>query len=440
MARLDKVSDSTALLKVSGQVVADLNRHLDNGTSVNREESPFKVQLDRSSKGKTYNKNQIQQFQNLVVSRKVTASMRVELQTTQKKNNKPVLITIGSITRPEIKANMGDVAEGVFAAALAARFFDRTTPLISADSVYSVLNKLSVKSIPGKKSVIANYSDTPPNQDGSTDVLKLSIVLGEANMNFLKNTINKESLREFVNASLQYANRGSVMSWVKTIYENNKKDTIEILGDGVSNQKSTKVDVRVKITDSENNLLPVDINVSVKAGNVKQFGQVVGLDTTKIQQFFSDIFGVTADTPALSQFTNKVNNKNVSGAFKDYYKNIDNKLSTISQSTIQKMGEGIIKYATLNEEGVQLVQLNKGEADIFRFNNVTEELKKYNYYATLNINKSLPEISISSSSKILFTIRAKKETDSKTNKITYRNYIEKGPFLGQLIATSASQE
>ena len=137
---------------------------------------------------------------------------------------------------------------------------------------------------------------------------------------------------------------------------------------------------------------------------------------------------------------NKVNDKNVSGAFKDYYKNIDNKLSTISQSTIQKMGEGIIKYATLNEEGVQLVQLNKGEADIFRFNNVTEELKKYNYYATLNINKSLPEISISSSSKILFTIRAKKETDSKTNKITYRNYIEKGPFLGQLIATSASQE
>ena len=86
MARLDKVSDSTALLKVSGQVVADLNRHLDNGTSVNREESPFKVQLDRSSKGKTYNKNQIQQFQNLVVSRKVTASMRVELRTTEKKN------------------------------------------------------------------------------------------------------------------------------------------------------------------------------------------------------------------------------------------------------------------------------------------------------------------------------------------------------------------
>ena len=67
-------------------------------------------------------------------------------------------------------------------------------------------------------------------------------------MNFLRNNINKESLREFVNASLQYANRGSVMSWVKTIYENNKKDTIEILGDGVSNQKSTKVDVRVKIT------------------------------------------------------------------------------------------------------------------------------------------------------------------------------------------------
>jgi len=114
--------------------------------------------------------------------------------------------------------------------------------------------------------------------------------------------------------------------------------------------------------------------------------------------------------------------------------------SSLGKKPILFLGEGIIKYATLNEEGVQLVQLNKGEADIFRFNNVTEELKKYNYYATLDINKSLPEISISSSSKKLFTIRAKKETDSKTNKVIYRNYIEKGPFLGQLIATSASQE
>ena len=35
----------------------------------------------------------------------------------------------------------------------------------------------------------------------------------------------------------------------------------------------------------------MDINVSV-TGNVKQFGQVIGLDTAKIQQFFSDIFGV----------------------------------------------------------------------------------------------------------------------------------------------------
>ena len=126
-----------------------------------------------------------------------------------------------------------------------------------------------------------------------------------------------------------------------------KECLIEILADGVSNQKSTKGDVRVKITDSDGNLLPVDINVSVKAGNVKQFGQVVGLNTAKIQQFFSDIFGVTADTPVLTQFANKVNNKNISGAFKEYYKNIDNKLNTISQNTIQKMGEGIIKYLSL---------------------------------------------------------------------------------------------
>ena len=441
MARLDKISDSTTLLKISGQVVADLNRHLDNGSSVTREESPFLIQLDRSIEGRRFNSGQIQQFQNLAVSRKVTASMRLELQTTQKKNNKPVLITIGSLTRPEIKANMGDVAEGVFAAALAARFFDRTSSQINADSVYNILSQLSVQTIPGKKSVLANYQSTPPNMDGSKDILKLSTVLGSANMNFLTNSVNRESLREFVNASLNYANRASVKSWVKIIYENNKQDTIEILGDGVSNQKSTKVDVRVKITDSDGNLLPVNIDVSVKAGDVKQFGQVVGLDIAKIQQFFSDIFGVNIDSISQKQFNKKVNNKKPGSALSIIYQNISSKLNNpLSQQTIQTMGQGILKYATLNEEGVELVQLTKGEADIFRFNNITEELKKFNYYATLVTSKSLPEIKITSNSNTLISIRAKKETDSGTGKVTYRNYIEKGPFLGTLIATPATSE
>ena len=277
--------------------------------------------------------------------------------------------------------------------------------------------------------------------NGSKDILKLSIVLGSANMNFLTNSINRESLREFVNASLNYANRTSVKSWVKIIYENNKQDTIEILGDGVSNQKSTKVDVRVKITDSDGNLLPVNIDVSVKAGDVKQFGQVVGLDITKIQQFFSDIFGVNIDSISQKQFNQKVNNKKAGSALSIIYQNISSKLNNpLSQQTIQTMGQGILKYATLNEEGVELVQLTKGEADIFRFNNITEELKKFNYYATLVTSKSLPEIKITSNSNTLISIRAKKETDSGTGKVTYRNYIEKGPFLGTLIATPATSE
>ena len=60
-------------------------------------------------------------------------------------------------------------------------------------------------------------------------------------------------------------------------YGNGLKNEIEVFADGETDQTGTKVDVRVTANDHENNKIPLDLNISLKVGSVKQFGQYGGV-------------------------------------------------------------------------------------------------------------------------------------------------------------------
>lgn len=357
----------------------------------------------------------------------------------------PNPITFKNINKPDIKVNMGDIAEGVFAAALAARFINRTSMMISASDVRNVISQMVSRPIMNKKSVVAENTFKAPNEKVPLqDDVILKIVLGQANMNFLLDSANANTLSGFVNASILYANRSSVKSWVDTVYTNNRYDKIEVTGDGVSGQRSTKVDVKVRITDDKGVLMPANIDVSVKAGDVKQFGQVGGIEYNNLADFFNRIFGVQADTQVVSDYENKVTvKKDVDGALFALYNGIVRKLNNITEDIKLQMGQGISYYATLDDDNVEMVQLSQGEASIYRFNNVGDALRGLPFNATISRSGTLPLITISSNTRVLLYIRSKKENKKNKQGLSYtyyRNYIEKGPLLGDLIATSAREE
>ena len=113
-------------------------------------------------------------------------------------------------------------------------------------------------------------------------------------MDFLRNPQNTEALRDYVLASLTYANRESVREWVKTIYTNGRRDEVEIDADGVTNESSSKIDVKVSITDDEGKMYRgVNINASIKANDIKQFGQVGGNSFDAVSRFFTQAIGET---------------------------------------------------------------------------------------------------------------------------------------------------
>ena len=210
----------------------------------------------------------IKQFSQIgTVPSQQRAALTIELETTDTKVRH---ITIGSIDKPNIKYNLGDMSEGVVGAAICARFIykDRN---VSTANVLGVLRSMPTpKNYPGKKGKYTERTFNSINKDRKiSDSVRFYISLAEVNMNALLDPTNENLILPYVQSAIRYANSTNVRKWSKLLFENNRTDKIEVISDGLGGQTTTKVDVYVKVNDK-----PIDIKVSLKAGDVKQFGQV----------------------------------------------------------------------------------------------------------------------------------------------------------------------
>lgn len=438
------------LAKYVGATVETLTGSMTRGTPVSRTGfSPSSVRIQNTPE----NRAAIDQFAALASTGRVAnerLSYEIELECVGLNRT----ITIGSVDKPNVRANMGDVAEGVFAAAVGARFLYKNQT-ITYSQVSSVLRQLSASGrtrVPGRNGFRVEMVRPSPNLGiALQDDVRIFVSLAETNMNFLLNPGNTASLRPYIDAALSYANSITVRQWADLVYTNRRYDKIEIISDGLSGQTTTKVDVRVRITDDEGNLRPVNINVSLKAGDVKQFGQLGGTEFSDLVQFFNNLFGIGN---ILNQHSNryeqmtKVNHQYAEGLrflYGEVQRNLSSRLASAGTSAnlMNIIGNGINYYATLNEENVQLVQLNNSEAKIYQFQGVGERLQNYSYESRLSYSgeRRLPQLDITNSDgKLLLRIRVKGENKRDRNGRAYtyfRNYVEKGEFLGDLIATYA---
>ena len=367
-------------------------------------------------------------------------------------NNK--MYTFGQILKPVISANMGDVAEGVLAAAIACRFINKNSTVTKSD-VNSLIQGLPTPTDVGKaKSVEQPFKSENKDTDLKDDVI-LKITLSEYNMKFFLDVKSQSDLDSYIDSAVKYANDPKVQKWSKMVYENHRSDKIQVTANGLGNK--TKVDVDVKITDDKNVLQDVDIKVSLKVDDVKQFGQQGGTlfkATGKkkgYKEYWDNLFGIDISSQENDYNKMKGVDHNTSGAINLIYdyvavelqKKLNDKKS--SGSILIKLGKAIQYYATLNEEHVELVQLTNGDAKIYNFTNLPNVIKQYEWNVKFSkgtsssSGKSFPIITIhekGDSANILLILRVKIET--LNNAPYYRNYIEKGKFLGDLISRSTS--
>ena len=468
MARLDS-KDANNLLRGLGVLNEMVTLSMKNSSSIKREnlgtsktDLNKKLKLETENPGRYTDKelvvikksqdndNQLAQYSNFVSMKMVGPATRLDLELS---NPSGKYIKFGSLTAPTpAPGNVGEIAEGVFASALAARFITRSESNTTTKQIQKVLSGLSVGALGGSSK--GTYTDFAPNKDiPQQDRIELSIVLKNNNMNFVRNPKNFPAMDAYMKAAIQYADRQVVREWVDTIYTNGRVDTVKVMADGKSESTSTKIDIIVEITNDKGRLSQVDINVSLKIDQTALFGQVSGHEFNRVSEFFST--GIQENmNQEQQQYESIVDKKQ---KLKYIYQKAAEKLSSKLQMNPQQaksaLGRGISLYATRDNAGVvdikggnkvQLIDLNKGEATIYDFKNVASLLQNYNFDVKYNVSSDgdMPTIIIEEreTNKRLIQFRAMYQNKEKSNGQKYlyfRNYVEKGPFLKELIGTAA---
>ena len=391
-------------------------------------------------KKSTQNTDAVKQFLELGMGGSSTQkeALNIMLLTTDSKTKQ---IKIGSLNKPNIKYNLGDMAEGVVGAAICARFMYKNRSITSRH-VYGILRSLGTPTnYPGKKGKQVERTYKSANQNPKImDDVRLFISLAEVNMMALLSRGNETLLREYVDSAVKYANSNNVKKWAKLVYENNRYDKIEVLSDGLGGQRSTKVDVTVKITDDKGKLMPVDILVSLKAGDVKQFGQVSGAEFEKQEELWEQLFGYKTKIAGLKNkynqlmFVDKKPDEAVTLVYSTVTKLLVRDLRNNPDKILMSLSKAINYFATLNEENVTLVQVGGGKAKVYRFDDIYNAISGREYKVEIKTGASgLPTILINSGRDSLIQFRVKQEF-KRDGSPYVRNYIEKQKLLGELLA------
>ena len=351
------------------------------------------------------------------------------------------------------KFNKGDVSEGILAAAITARFISKTK-IITHDDVYRVIDKLKKPTGTGSKGLTTiTEFDSPNDNERIIDTVICKVNLAEVNMNaFLDRSIyTSGDMRSFVTAAIEYANGVYVRKWADMMYENNQKNVIEVNAEGLLDQTGTKVDLKVVIDGEQKG-----VGVSLKAGDVKQFGQVGGSKFGSMKELWNPL-GVTFTKTFENEYEDFLANKQVAPALTTAYQHAFDKMSKMTQAKLRKViSDFVVHHATRGEKDVVLVQLNKSEAKVYDFEVLSESLADKKITIDLSSGSTtklqqggfkgkgsmpknrIPRIDFKIDNKIFLTIRLKLEgnrisSSGKRLPLVVRSYVEKGPGMTKLL-------
>ena len=334
-------------------------------------------------------------------------------------------------------ANRGEISEGVLGAAIVAKFAKRTEDGIGEITVEDVGNVLSALGKTGKDEYTTNIA----GRDGANkDTLVFVLRLKTAPYKDLMDPAKRSMIADLFSSAVKYANSSMSQRYATFFYHNHKDDMIKVISDGISDESGRKTDVYVEVESPiGSQARTTKLDVSLKAGPVKQFGQVGGTGFDKLVELFTR-FGV--DISEFEESYNKEQNK-VEALTMIYTGAAELLTQHMSgdkreEQFIKEVINGINYFGTLNNPNVKLVQFDKGDYSVIDFNRLHKFVKKINLVADIVTDKEgKPQIQVKdqTSGERFLTIRAKIE--NKVDKAGtpykyFRNIIEKESLLGKL--------
>lgn len=343
------------------------------------------------------------------------------------------------------KFNRGDAAEGILGAALAAKFAKRPKaigqafPKITISDIDDMLDDFFST---GQR-VITSVGDIIAAKGKSKvrDNIILGIGLPEKAMQLLKKRENRKEVHDLYESAIAYVED----TWIKEVEMfaiNSNPDRIEILSDGIGDQKGTKADIKISINGK-----PYSRQISLKVSGGDQFAQVSGHEFSKQIKIWNDMFGLdirkmeakynkTIKNYDSSKMFSSRDNKvlkamrdMVKSAASEVYKEAASQLSKkmTQDKYLEKFANIILTGATKGETSVELVKLDKQYKQM-RFDKgfvgrYAKDLKKQKIIVTYRSKNDKGEPvayvefyagSSNKTSNLILTVRLKVENQSKS--------------------------
>lgn len=184
-----------------------------------------------------------------------------------------------------------------------------------------------------------------------------------------------KDIRAHITNAIKYVNTSPrVTSAVERASKDQRSNVVEIKSDGGNSeeQKSTKADLKILVDGKKINLL------SIKAGDVGQFGQVSGYQFERLNEFFTSTVNIPLSQTVQKSFlsldqkltskadvdANKelVRTTNYSTGFREAYNEIYNHLSGLANKNqvdlLTRVYEGLYHHATRGDPNVEMVILS----------------------------------------------------------------------------------
>ena len=457
MAAIRTTKPRSQMAKYTEAMVEAIEASMSVGAKVDSSNGSFKV-TDNNT-----NRSTLAEFVKLVAKKNdksSTEACNLRLEVTGTKAPKGGL-PMGNLDKPS-RPSKGDIGEAVIAAAICARFVYKHGN-ISPSKVISILRHLGhkgIKNYPGKTGKYVEGVFKSKNEGVKVmDDIHCYISLNKSAMAASVNPKSefgiwayKDVIPAYARSACAYVNSGKVSKWAEVVYTNRRYDKIDIKSDGLGDQKGTKVDTRVKITDYKGNLQPVNINLSMKVDDIGQFGQVSGMDFSVQQELWKQVFGYTSTVNSLKSKWDELSQvkHDLKGALNMVYDAVYQKAKQdISgpgkEKLIKNIAQALQYFATRHEEHVEMLNLGKGGTKLYSFDDMESVLmgvedfditirdQKNGYRQIGIVGKSLKNNKI----KEIIVIRLRRQPEESKGPISYiRNLIEKKPMLSEILAES----
>jgi hypothetical protein len=249
--------------------------------------------------------------------------------------------------------NTGDVAEGVLGAAVAAKFIARGKPITEKDIANVIKGFSSIEEIKSNKKGVMSAK-------AGNDQVTFRLVLNKTSFEALYEAATQDKfapeMKGLFLSGVKYANEDdNVRDAMSKVVDDTNPNEISVNSDGVADQKGTKADLFLNIDGEVINLL------SLKAGDVKQFGQASGYTYEKLEEFFETTFGIQLDSRYFEQMEGGTARENFE-IIKEIYQDITNQINdelagNTNQEVVflQRLYNGIFYHATRNDPNVSMV-------------------------------------------------------------------------------------